>query len=102
MARGDCWKQWAECLRKYMMTNGIAEITKTTAEIHSETGTTETVASLQKAGFWNATQRGIPSWTAITRAGFELGYAPTDAGTVEQVTFRLNKTWRDILVQKNS
>lgn len=98
MPRGDkCWVEWAEQLRVHMMTTKTPELSKSTLQIHQETGTHEPLTNLQSRGFWNSCQRGITDWDALTKAGFELEFEPNIEGKVESVTFRLNETWLAIL-----
>lgn len=80
-----------------MMTGKLLELTKSTVEIHAETGTDETLASIQSRGFWNACQRGDTDWDALTKAGFDLDFVSNTDGKVEFVTFRLKHHWRAVM-----
>jgi hypothetical protein len=91
------WKEWADALRQTMMSEKVGEVTKTVAEITSETGTEKSAATLQSARFWNACILGQGSCGTLTKAGFELSYTPNGSGKVEAVTFRLNASWQAIL-----
>lgn len=98
MVRGEsCWKEWAEALRISMMQSRVTEVLKSVAEIKEETGTSESLRKLQAQDFWNASRVGKTDWDSLARAGFIIEFEPTPTGTVEQVIFRLNKTWGDIL-----
>jgi hypothetical protein len=98
MPRGDkCWVEWAETLRVHMMTNKLAEVVKPTHDIHRETGTRESLRSLQSQDFWNSCQRGSTDGDLLTKAGFVLDFVPSEDGKVESVTFRLNETWLAIM-----
>ena len=93
MPRGaKCWVEWPRDAAVHMMTNKLPEIVKPTHDIHCETGTHESLRSLQSQGFWNSCQRGVTDWDTLTKAGFVLDFVPTANGKVESVTFQLDET----------
>jgi hypothetical protein len=91
------WKAWADALRQTMMSAHVGEVTKSIAEIWHETGTEKAASTLHSQRYWNACIVGQGSYSALSKAGFELSYTPNEAGQVEAVTLRLNASWRAIL-----
>ena len=91
------WKNWADCLRKEMMTNLTAEVTKSVEAITSETATTKSESTLRSVRFWRACQSGKSPNDFLARAGFEIEFQQDEARNVREVTLRLNQTWMTIL-----
>lgn|SRR5690606_28156965 len=91
------WKNWADRLRQEMMTGLEPEVTRTVQSIASETATTKAESTLHSVRFWKACQAGKSPNDALTTAGFEIDFQPTDERSVQQVTLRLNPTWMSIL-----
>ncbi|HTI50077.1 MAG TPA: hypothetical protein VL475_03970 [Planctomycetaceae bacterium] len=89
-------KEWADAIRKTLMTGRQPEVTKTIEAIHLESGTTESQSRLSRPGPWTADGKATPFIEAIRRAGLEVAVEPGDDGRVERVTFRLNETWRGV------
>ena len=91
------WKNWADSLRKEMMTNLKAEVTKSVEAITSETSTNKSESTLRSARFWRACQSGKSPNDFLARAGFEIEFQQDEERNVREVTLRLNKTWLTIL-----
>lgn len=91
------WKNWAEGLRKDMMTNLVPEVTKSVETITSEVATTKAESTLRSVRFWQACQDGKSPNDTLATAGFEIEFEPNEDRHVKEVTLRLNKTWMDIL-----
>jgi hypothetical protein len=91
------WTKWATSLRKSMMTSLTAEVTKSVASIAVETGTTKAESTLKGSRFWQECQAGKRPNDALSLAGFEIEFTPDEKRKVNEVTFRLNKTWKDIM-----
>ncbi len=91
------WKEWADTLRQSMMAGRIGQITKSVDEISQETGTEKSATTLHSQKFWNACRDGEGSHGTLSKAGFQLSFAPNAAGKVDTVTFRLNESWLAIL-----
>lgn len=90
------WTTWADELRQEMMTGLTAEVTKSVAEITSETGTTQSASKLGSVRFWRACQAGDSPNDFLARAGFEIDFQEDEEQTVRTVTLRLNQTWMTI------
>jgi hypothetical protein len=91
------WKEWADALRQTMMSAKVGEVTKSIAEISQETGTEKAPSTLQSQRYWKACIVGEGSYSALSKAGFELSFTPNESGKVEAVTLRLNASWQAIL-----
>ncbi|MBX3423096.1 MAG: hypothetical protein KF752_16185 [Pirellulaceae bacterium] len=91
------WKNWATSLRQSMMTSLTPEVTKSVASIIDETGTAKAESTLNGFRFWQACQEGKSPNEVLTLSGFEIDFTPDENRKVHEVTFRLNKTWKDIL-----
>lgn len=91
------WKNWADGLRKDMMTGLTPEVTKSVADITSETSTTKAESTLRSVRFWKACQAGKSPNDVLSTAGFEIDFEPDDQRHVHEVTLRLNETWMSIL-----
>ena len=91
------WKKWADRLRQEMMTNLMAEVTKSVDAIVSETATTKAKSTLQSVRFWRACQLGKSPNDFLATAGFEIEFLSDDERRVREVTLRLNQTWLAIL-----
>mgnify|MGYP001182270998 CR=1 FL=1 len=91
------WKNWATSLRQSMMTSLTSEVTKSVASIADETGTTKAESTLRGSRFWQACQNGKSPNETLSLAGFEIDFALDEKHKVHEITFRLNKTWQDIL-----
>jgi hypothetical protein len=91
------WKNWADGLRKEMMTGLTAEVTKSVEAITSETATAKAESTLRSARFWRACQAGRSPNDFLSIAGFDIEFQPDDGSNVREVTLRLNETWMSIL-----
>ena len=91
------WKQWADCLRQEMMGSRTSDVTKSLDAIVAETATTKSEKTVRSERFWLACQAGTSPNDILTKAGFEIEFEAGDDRRVEEVTLRLNQTWRDIL-----
>ena len=91
------WKNWADGLRKEMMTNLTAEVTKSVEVITSETATSKSESTLRSVRFWRACQSGKSPNDFLARAGFEIEFQQDESRNVREVTLRLNQTWMTIL-----
>jgi hypothetical protein len=91
------WKKWATSLRQSMMTSLTPEVTKSVASIAVETGTTKAESTLKGSRFWQACQDGKNPNETLSLSGFEIEFIPDEDRKVHEVTFRLNKTWKDIM-----
>lgn len=91
------WKKWATSLRQTMMTSLTPEVTKSVRSIADETGTTKAETTITGSRFWQACQDGKSPNETLSVAGFEIDFEPDEKRKVHEVTFRLNKTWNDIL-----
>jgi hypothetical protein len=102
MPTGDkCWKEWTIDLRQHMIRNKLPEITKSTEEIRTETGTDETLKSLQSQSFWKAVRDQVKDWDTIPRNGLEVTSEPNAVGEVEFVTLWLNDTWKSVVSRRD-
>ncbi|MCA9142292.1 MAG: hypothetical protein H6821_15425 [Planctomycetaceae bacterium] len=91
------WKNWADELRQEMMSSLTEEVTRSVASITSETATTKSESSLRSVRFWRACQAGDSPNDFLAKAGFEIEFQEDDDRNVQEVTLRLNKTWKTIL-----
>ena len=91
------WKNWADDLRKTMMTGLTPQVTKSVESITAETASTKAESTLQSARFWQSCQSGKSPNDFFTRAGFEIEFEEDDDRKVQEVTLRLNQTWMPIL-----
>ena len=90
----NCWVKWASELHELMMANRLLAVTKRTADIHQESGTSQSLDDLQQPGFWNSCRREVQDWDTIFKAGLVIDFAPNEHERVETVTFRLDKVSR--------
>jgi len=86
------WKNWADRLRQEMMTGLEPEVTRSVKSIATETATTKAESTLHSVRFWKACQAGKSPNDALTIAGFEIDFEPTEERSVQNVTLRLNQT----------
>lgn len=93
------WKDWADSLRKEMMTSFTAEVTKSTADIFTETGTTKAESTLRSVRFWTTCQTGNKPNDFLAKAGFDIEFEADKARKVNEVTLKLNQTWMSILLR---
>lgn len=91
------WKNWADRLRQEMMTGLNPQVTRSVESIAAETATTKAESTLHSVRFWKACQAGKSPNDALTTAGFEIEFQPTEEKSVQQVTLRLNETWMSIM-----
>jgi len=91
------WKEWAECLRQEMMGSRTADVTKSVDTIVTATATTKGEKVLRSERFWLSCQAGASPNDVLTKAGFEIEFEADDDRRVEEVTLRLNQTWKNIL-----
>jgi len=91
------WKNWADGLRQEMMGGLTAHVTKTVDVVISETASTTAVSTLRSERFWRAVQIGDSPNEVLAKAGFDLEFEQDDDRKVSEVTFRLNRTWLNIL-----
>lgn len=91
------WMNWAENLRKEMMTGLTPNKTKLVADIISETGTTKSETVVSSLRFWKDCQQGKGPHGCLIAAGFEVEFIPCEDRTIREVTLRLNGTWMAIL-----
>ena len=91
------WKNWADGLRQEMMSSLTEEVTRSVESITSETASTKSESSLRSARFWRACQLGDSPNDFLAKAGFEIEFQEDDQRVVQEVTLRLNKTWKTIL-----
>ena len=91
------WKQWADSLRQEMIGSRTIDVTKSVATISAETATTKAEKTVRSERFWRLCQTGKSPNETLTKAGFEIEFETTDERCVEEVTLRLNQTWRSIL-----
>jgi hypothetical protein len=91
------WKEWADRLRQEMMGSRTADVTKSVDAIVTATATTKGEKTVRSERFWLACQAGTSPNDALTKAGFEIEFEADDDRRVEEVTLRLNQTWRKIL-----
>jgi len=80
-----------------MMTDLIAEVTKSVAEVISVIDTTKNEITLRSERFWRACQLGESPHDVLAKAGFEIKFKPDEKRLVQEVTLRLNDTWMTIL-----
>ena len=91
------WKEWADRLRQEMMGSKTIDVVKSVDTIAAETTTTKGEKTVRSERFWLACQAGTNPNESLTKAGFEIEFEAGDDKCVEEVTLRLNQTWRDIL-----
>jgi len=92
MPRGyPCWMTWYCNLRESLVSESLHEVTRTINEaFRSEVGTSETVETMQKPGFWRSGQPdGHPDWGAAWKSGIEIVFQPDTDSVVRRVTFRV-------------
>lgn len=91
------WLNWAENLRKEMMTGLTPHTTKLVSEIAEETKTTKSAKMVGSPRFWKDCQSGKGPQGCLVGAGFVVEFAPSEDQTIQQVTLRLNGTWLEIM-----
>jgi hypothetical protein len=91
------WKNWADQLRKEMMTSLTPEVTKSVQIITQETATTKAESTLRSVRFWKACQAGKSPNDTLVMAGFVIEFEPDGSKVVSDVTLRLNNTWMSIM-----
>lgn len=91
------WKNWADQLRKEMMTSLTPEVTKSVQIITQETATTKAESTLKSVRFWKACQAGKSPNDTLVTAGFVIEFEPDGSKVVSNVTLRLNQTWMSIM-----
>jgi hypothetical protein len=91
------WKQWADGLRQQMMGSRTADVTRSVDAIVTATGTTKGEKTVRSERFWLAVQAGTSPNEVLTKAGFEIEFEADEEHRVEEITLRLNPTWRKIL-----
>jgi hypothetical protein len=90
------WKNWADQLRKEMMTSLTPEVTKTVQAITQETATTKAESTLKSVRFWKSCQAGKSPNDTLVIAGFIIEFQEEER-VVNDVTLKLNPTWMAIL-----
>ena len=91
------WKEWADCLRQEMMGSLTTDVTKSVDAIVTATATTKAEKTVHSERFWLGCQAGKSPNEVLAKAGFEIEFETDDDRRVEEVTLRLNQTWRKIL-----
>ena len=91
------WKEWADCLRQEMMGSRTTDVTKSVDAIVTATTTTTAEKTVHSERFWLGFQAGTSPNEVLAKAGFEIEFETDDNRRVEEVTLRLNQTWRKIL-----
>ena len=91
------WKEWADRLRQEMMGSRATDVTKSVDAIVAATATTKGEKTVRSERFWLACQAGTSPNEVLAQAGFEIEFEADDERRVEEVTLRLNRTWRNIL-----
>ena len=91
------WKEWAEGLRQEMMGSRTPDVTKSVDAIVTATATTKGDKTVRSERFWLACQAGTSPNDVLTKAGFEIEFETDDNRRVDEVTLRLNQTWKNIL-----
>ncbi|MGQ0637255.1 MAG: hypothetical protein ACT4QC_21820 [Planctomycetaceae bacterium] len=94
--RDKSCKEWADAIRKSLMTGNLPEVTKSIEAIRVESGTAESHARLSRPGPWTTGHAETSLIETIHSAGLEIACEPNAQGLVENVTFRLNATWRGV------
>src|SRR5262249_10924356 len=98
MRPGDnCWKEWCIRLRMRMMRRKLAEITLPVEQIYQEVGFGGPFADLRSYSYWNSCRNRIPGWDTHTKQGLEVYFDVNDEGKVDEVTFRLDESWRSLM-----
>ena len=93
------WKEWADGLRQEMMGSRTTDVTKSVDAIVTATASTKGEKTLRSERFWIACQAGTSPNEVLAKAGFEIEFQANGDRRVEEVTLRLNQTWRDILAR---
>lgn len=91
------WKEWADRLRQEMMSSRTTDVTKSIGSIVAATATTKGEKAVRSERFWLACQAGTSPNEVLAKAGFEIDFQADGDRRVEEVTLRLNQTWRNIL-----
>ena len=90
------WKNWADQLRKDMMTSLTPEVTKSVNSITQETATTKAESTLRSVRFWKSCQAGKSPNDTLVMAGFVIEFQEEER-VVSDITLRLNQTWMSIM-----
>lgn len=90
------WKNWADQLRKDMMTSLTPEVTKSVNSITQETATTKAESTLRSVRFWKSCQAGKSPNDTLVMAGFVIEFQEEER-VVSDITLRLNSTWMSIM-----
>ncbi len=90
------WKNWADQLRKEMMTSLTPQVTKSIADISQETATTKAESTLRSVRFWKSCQEGKSPNDTLVTAGFVIEFQEQEK-VVSDITLRLNQTWMSIM-----
>jgi hypothetical protein len=98
MHPGDnCWKDWAIRLRMKLMRNKLSEVILPVQEIKDQVGFGGTLEELQSFGYWNACRNHIEAWDTLFKQGIEVDFSTNNLGRVDEVTFRLDESWRSLM-----
>ncbi len=91
------WREWAERLRQEMMSGLTPQVTKSVDTITEEIGTDKSPSVLHSSRFWSSCQAAQGANDTLVKAGFEIEFEPNDESEVDEVTLRLNGTWKAIM-----
>ncbi|MCA9166379.1 MAG: hypothetical protein KDB23_01865 [Planctomycetales bacterium] len=91
------WKEWADRLRQEMMGSRLTDVTKSVDAIVDAIASTKAHKLVHSERFWLGCQAGTSPNDVFAKAGFEIEFEANDDRHVEEVTLRLNPTWRNIL-----
>lgn len=91
------WKAWADQLRQQMMGSRTSEVTKSVDAIVTATASTKPEKTLHSERFWLGCQAGRSPNEVLVKAGFDIEFETDGERRVEEVTIKLNQTWRNIL-----